>query len=171
MDEEYIHIGKIVAATGLGGQLILKHGLGKRIDLKVKAIFINDSQSGLLPYFVLSGKAKSVDETILQLEGVESREEAKKFIQKPVWLSGPDFRKTVSKNSPLAMLHYKLYNYGELIGEIDEVIEQPHQILAVIKMNQKDVLIPLHRDTLKEIDHKKGEVYVELPEGLLDIYQ
>lgn len=171
MDEDYIHIGKFVAATGLGGQLILKHGLGKRIDLNVKAIFINGNQGGFLPYFVLLAKAKSIEETVLQLEGVESREEAKKFIQKAVWLTGSDFRKTVSKSSPLAMLHYKLFNYNELIGEIEEVIEQPHQVLAVIKRNGKDVLIPLHEDTLKEIDHKNGEVYAELPEGLLDIYQ
>lgn len=169
--QEYIQIGKIVATTGLTGKLIVKHGLGKRSDLKIKAIFIETAQSEFLPYFIQSVKSKSADETVIQIEGIERPESAKPLIQKPVWVSESDFRSLVSRNAPLAMLHYQLFD-GELpIGKIEEVIEQPHQILVVIKVNGKDVLIPLHDQTLRKIDHEKAAVYAELPDGLLDIYQ
>jgi 16S rRNA processing protein RimM len=51
-----------------------------------------------------------------------------------------------------------------------EIIEQPHQLLCRIEINEKEVLIPLHEDTIRKIDKKLKQVIVELPEGLLDIY-
>jgi 16S rRNA processing protein RimM len=39
-----------------------------------------------------------------------------------------------------------------------------------IELNKKEVLIPINESFLKKIDHKKKEVVVELPEGLIDVY-
>ena len=50
------------------------------------------------------------------------------------------------------------------------MIEQPQQLLCRIEMNKQEVLIPLHEETLKKIDHKKRQVHVQLPDGLLGIY-
>jgi 16S rRNA processing protein RimM len=60
---------------------------------------------------------------------------------------------------------------GKVLGQILEVIEQPHQILCRVNINEKEALIPLHQDTLLKIDKKKKQVIVSLPEGLLEIYQ
>jgi 16S rRNA processing protein RimM len=47
---EYIHIGKIVAAHGLTGHLILEHALGTPIHFKgIDAIFIEKIQLVLFP--------------------------------------------------------------------------------------------------------------------------
>ena len=56
------------------------------------------------------------------------------------------------------------------LGKILEVIEQPHQILCTIILNEKEALIPLHEDSLEKIDKKHRKIYVTLPDGLLDIY-
>lgn len=169
--EGYIQIGKIVATSGLSGQLVLKHGLGKKTDFKIKAIFLENNLHEFLPYFIQHAKAKSMAESIIQLEGIVSREEALKLIKRPVWVTEKDFTLLVSKSSPLAMLHFQLFNFEKLIGKIKEVIEQPHQVLVVIERDGKDVLIPLHDQTLKSIDHENKKVYTELPDGLLEIYQ
>jgi len=110
------------------------------------------------------------EESSVKLEGVDTREKALKLVQKNVWLQQTDFRKLVAKNSPLGLLGYTLIDEGETIGKIDEVREQPHQVLLQINIQGKEVLIPLHEETLVNIDHKKNEVHVTLPEGLLDIY-
>ena len=59
----------------------------------------------------------------------------------------------------------------EDLGEIIEVIEQPHQILCTILLNGKEALIPIHGESLDKIDQKNRKVYVTLPDGLLDIYR
>ena len=57
------------------------------------------------------------------------------------------------------------------LGEISEVIEQPHQVLCKIDLNGKEALILVHEAKLLKLDRKKKLVYVELPDGLLDVYR
>ena len=168
---EYINVGKFVAAFGLTGELVLRHMLGKKTIFKEgEAIFIEELKGTYLPYFIKSSKAKNKEETSLQIEGINTREKALKFIQKSVWLQQGDFKKLVAKNSPLVLLGYTLIDDGKEIGKVREVIEQPHQVLLQINIEGKEALIPLHEETLVSIDHKKNEVHVILPEGLLDVY-
>ena len=169
---EYINIGKIVATFGVKGELILKHALGKKTNLKgIEAIFIEQQKNSYLPYFVQSSKAKDNEEMYVQIDGVASKESAHRLVQKNVWLLDEDFRKVAGKTAPIALLGYTLMNEGENLGPIEEVIEQPHQVLLRITLNGNEALIPLHEETLQQIDRKKKEVHVVLPDGLLEIYR
>ena len=89
---------------------------------------------------------------------------------KEVWLTEEDFKKYSAKSSPISLLGFSLINENKNLGEITEVIEQPHQLLCTIVINGKEALIPLHEDSLKKIDKKNRQVHVTLPDGLLDIY-
>ena len=80
------------------------------------------------------------------------------------------FKKLAAKSSPANFLGYTVINKNKALGEILEVIEQQHQLLFRLEIQNKEILIPLNDETLKKIDHKKKQVIVELPEGLLDIY-
>ena len=168
---EYIHIGRIVASFGLQGELILLHALGKKTSLKgIEAIFIEDRKGAYLPYFLQSGKAKDQTETYIRLEGIETKEACRPMLQKQVWVLNDDFRKLVSSEPPIALLGFELINENENLGPIEEVIEQPHQVLLRITIEGKEALIPLHSETLRKIDKKKKQVHVVLPDGLLEIY-
>ena len=168
---EYYKIGKLVAVHGLKGELILKHELGKKTSLKgLQAIFIEEKQHSFLPWFIEAAKIKTAEEVYLKLEGVNAREAAMKLTQKQVWLPEADFKKFAAKSSPVNLLGYTIVNESEELGEILEVIEQPHQLLCRLEIQAKEVLIPLHESTLQKIDHKKKQVIVALPEGLIDIY-
>ena len=170
---EYINIGKIVAAFGLSGEVILKHALGKKTILKdIEAIFVEENKGSYLPYFVESSKAKDTEETYVKLEGINSRESASRLSTKNVWLLDADFRKLAGKTAPISLLGFHLIcNEEGDLGPIEEVIEQPHQVLLRISLDGKEALVPLHAETLDKIDHKKKEVHVTLPDGLLDIYR
>ena len=170
--KQYRSIGKIVSAFGLKGELILLHQLGKKSSLKaLEVLFIEMKKDEMLPYFIKSTRIKSETEIYLQLEGIDVKENAKSVLQKQVWLTEEDFEKYAGKSAPISLLGYHIINEEKDLGEILEVIEQPHQLICSINLNEKEVLIPLHEETIKKIDKKKKEVRVELPEGLLDIYQ
>jgi len=167
---EYFKIGKVVGAHGLKGELVLKHVLGKKSSLKgLQAVFIEDKKT-FLPWFIHSVKIKNEEEVYLKLEEVNVRETAIKFIQKDMWVPEADFKKLAAKSSPANFPGYSLIHENKNLGEILEVIEQPHQLLCRLEIQNKEVLIPLNDETLKKIDHKKKEVQVQLPEGLLEIY-
>ena len=169
--KNYRSIGKIVSSFGLKGEVILLHHLGKKTSLKgLEVLFIEQKKDEMLPYFLKSTRIKSENEIYLQLEGIDVKEKAKPVLQKQVWLTEDDFEKYAGKTSPISLLGYHIINEDDDLGEILEVIEQPHQLICRINWNNKEVLIPLHEQTIKKIDKKKKEVRVELPEGLLDIY-
>lgn len=169
--EALCHIGKLVATFGVGGQLVLHHALGKKTALKgLEAVFIALKGGEMLPYFLEAGKVKNEQETYLKLEGIDSKETAAKLVGREVWIPEKPFRKFSSSNSPIALLGFQVYDGDHHLGEILEVIEQPHQVLCRIAWKGKDALIPLHEHFLLSIDQKKKTVTVQLPEGLMDIY-
>lgn len=169
---EYYNIGKFVTSFGLKGEIVLKHTLGKKTSLKgLSALFTEEKKESFLPWFIESTKIKNEEEIYIKLEGVNTREQAVKLTQKQVWLPEADFKKFSSRSSPISFLGYEIVENGTVLGKILEVIEQPHQVLCRIDLNGKEALIPLHEETIVRVDKKKAQVVVDLPEGLLEIYQ
>ncbi len=168
---EYFKIGKLVAVHGLQGELLLKHELGKKTSLKgLQAIFIEEKKNSFLPWFIESTKIKTEEEIYIKFEGITTREAAIKLTQKEIWVPETDFKKFAAKSAPASLLGYTIINKEEPLGKILELIEQPHQLLCRLEIKGKEVLIPLHEQTLQKVNHKKKEVLVELPDGLLEIY-
>ncbi|MBI1341562.1 MAG: 16S rRNA processing protein RimM [Terrimonas sp.] len=169
---EYFTIGKLAAVHGVQGELVLRHMLGKQSALKgLSAIFIEDRKDSFLPWFIETARIKNDEEIFLKLEQVDSREAAVRLLKKEVWVTEKDFKKLAAPSSPISLLGYSIIDHQHNLGPILEVIEQPHQLLCRLEIGQKEALIPLHEQSLKKIDHKKKEVHVELPDGLLDIYK
>jgi 16S rRNA processing protein RimM len=167
----YIHIGKIVATFGVGGEVVLKHSLSKKSNFKnTTVLFIELVKGNKIPYFITQAKAKNTEESFILLEGINSKEAAHKLIGKPAWLTEEDFRKQAGKQAPIGLLGYTVIEDNTILGTVLEVIEQPHQVLLSINYNNNNAFIPLHSETLKKINHSKKEVFVTLPDGLLDIY-
>ncbi len=169
---QYFKIGKLAASTGLKGELVLQHSLGKKNSFKgLEAIFLEDKKDSFIPYFIEATKIRSEDETVVKLEGIDIVEAARKLTPKEVWIAEEDFKKFAAKSAPISLLGLHIINEGEDLGEILEVIEQPHQVLCSILINGKEALIPVHEESLEKVDTKNRKVYVTLPDGLLDIYK
>jgi 16S rRNA processing protein RimM len=172
MSAEYRNIGKLVAVFGLQGELILQHRLGKKTSLKgLKTIFLEDKKDEMLPWFIENTRIKGEDDIYLKLEGIDTKEAAKKVAHKEVWLSEADFGQFAGGSAPISLVGFHLWQGQDDLGEILEVIEQPHQVLCRIDLNGKEALIPVHEATLQKLDKKRHRVHVILPDGLLDVYR
>ena len=168
----YFNIGKLAASHGLSGELILQHSLGKKTALKgLEVIFIEEKKESFLPHFIESTTIKSDTEVYIKLEGIDNKEIARKLTPKAVWLQEADFNKHVAKETPIGMLGYELFDVKTSLGEIIEVIEMPHQILVAIMHKGKEALIPIHDNNLIKMDNKNRKIYVEVPDGLLEVYE
>ena len=169
---QYFKIGKLAASTGLKGELILQHSLGKKTSFKgLDTIFLEEKKDSFIPYFIQSTKIRNEGETVIKLEGINIVEVARKLTPKEVWLAANDFKKFANASSPIALLGFNIINDGQDLGEILEVIEQPHQVLCTILLDGKEALIPIHEESLAKVDKRNRKVFVTLPDGLLDIYR
>jgi 16S rRNA processing protein RimM len=168
----YFNIGKFAASHGLSGELILQHNLGKKTALKgLEVLFIEDKKDSFLPHFIESTSIKSDTEIYVKLEGIDNKEIARKLTPKPVWLQEEDFKKNIAKAAPIGLLGYELFDVDKSVGEIIEVIEQPHQMLVAIIHKGNEALIPIHEDNIIKMDDKKRKLYIEIPDGLLEVYE
>ncbi len=169
--EQYFSIGQIVGTFGLNGEVVLKHNLGKKTSLKgLEVLFIEEAKDKFLPYFITATKIKNDEEVYVTVDGITTKEAAKKISPKKVWLREDDFKKYAGKTAPISLIGYLMIDGKKELGNVLEVIEQPLQILCRLEIEGKEVLIPLHEETIRSINHKKKQVIVELPDGLLEVY-
>ena len=171
MGNSYRNIGKIVSGFGLRGEMIVVHRLGKKIAVsKIKTIFLELKKDELVPYFVEYIRKKGTGEFYLKLEGIDSKEDASKYIRREIWLKEEEVQVHTQKNNPIGWVGYLVIDQGRELGPVLEVIEQPHQVLFRLEMEDKEVLIPINEQTLEKIDHKTKTVLLRLPDGLLEVY-
>ena len=168
--KDHFKIGTIIKTRGLKGELQLFVDFEHLEDINFPAVFF-DIAGKLVPYFVQSVKYQK-NTAWLFLEDVDTIEKASKLVKKDVYLSNklkPKKKKTEFTLKDLKGFIAIDETEGEL-GEILEVQELPHQYIATVHYQNKEVLFPLNETIIKGIDLEGGEIYVDLPEGLLDIY-
>jgi 16S rRNA processing protein RimM len=169
--EEYFSVGKIVNTFGLQGQVVLQHSLGGKTNLTgLQVVMIEIRRNDLVPYFITNTKAKNESEVYITIEDITSKEKAQKLVSRPVWFKQTDFKKYVAKSSSLSMLGYTIFDNDTELSQIIEIINQPHQILAKIIHNEKEMLIPIHEAFIVKVDNDNKKVILNLPEGLLEIF-
>ena len=71
---------------------------------------------------------KNDKEIYIKLEGVDSKETARRLTPKEAWLLEVDFKKYAAKSSAISLLGFSLIEEGSNLGEIIEVIEQGYKI-------------------------------------------
>lgn len=173
--EEYTSIGFTKKGHRLKGELkVMVEDEYLEDFLKTPVIFLSIN-GRYLPYFV--EKAGLENELILKLEDVDSKEAARPLSSKEMFLQSANITKKEEKESELEsdLIFGHLVNFtlidtevGEL-GKIEDVVEFPQQEMAVISYHEKEVFIPLHERLIEKIDEKKQYIYMNLPEGILDM--
>ncbi len=110
MSNNYRNIGKLVAVFGLQGELVLQHRLGKKTTLKgLKTIFLEEKKDEMLPWFIESVRVKSDEELFIKLEGLDTKETARRVVQKEVWLPEADFVQYAGSSAPISLVGFRMW--------------------------------------------------------------
>ena len=166
-----IRIGKIVATHGLQGAMVVSHIIGHSDWLKKDdPLFIELNKESYIPYFTSQLKAANEDEYIVNLEEVESVEEARKLIGKHIYVQEEILSKQAA-DSPLLWIGFQVIDqeHGNL-GPIEDIMQTASQWLAKLTYKDSEVLIPLVDQTIVQVNLKARWLRVDLPEGLLEVY-
>ena len=108
----------------------------------------------------------------IYLEDVDVIEKAQTLVRKKIYL--PNSKKPERDPEEFLISDLKGFkvvdaNEGEL-GEIKEIHEYPQQFVASVLYQEREILFPLSDDLIEEIDQDQNTLYVNLPEGLVDLY-
>lgn len=135
--------------------------------IKQNALFLN-IKGEEIPFFYKIVSEFLNESCIIELEEITTKEEAQKLTGKEVSIQSK--KPIIKVEKDLGIIGYTVID--EIIGKIgiiDSLIEMPHQSLIQVNYNEKEVLIPLHPDFILKVDKSKKIIYLNLPEGILEI--
>jgi len=162
------------------GEVIKTHGLNGEVSILLDVDFPNEyqelesvflEQSGkLVPFFIDTIQINS-NKGLVKFEDIDTIDQAKELVKSKLYLplsSLPSLKEGQYYYHEL--VGCKVYEHDQLLGDIKDVIDLNGNQLISVEVNKKEVLIPLKDEILTTVDIANSKVTVELPEGLLDIY-
>jgi 16S rRNA processing protein RimM len=169
--ESYLAIGRVVKTHGLKGEIQVIFSEELHNSYFQSGILFLEENKKPIPYFIQEERLRDSSGYML-LEDVDSVNTANRVVGKTILI-------------PLALVPKKkaeAFTYKDLSGfmaidslkgnlnTIDKVEEYPQQFVASLKLNEKEIMIPLNAHTVNKIDIKNKKVILNIPEGLIDVY-
>lgn len=170
---DLINIGKTLKPYGIKGELKVAME-DEFLDLlpELSVIFIKLNGTAV-PYFP---EQVNSDAALIKLEEVDSPEAAQKLSSKELLARREDipFDPDSIVTDSLAFSHLKQFTIIDkehgTVGIIIDVLEFPQQEMALLEIDGQDVLIPLNDSYITRVDEAKKQVFMDLPEGLIDLH-
>lgn len=164
------YVGFVVKPHGFKGEVIV--GLETLSpDEFPDSAFIFLKQEGLpVPYPVKETNYKAGN-LILRLEDVNSEEAAKKLSGAEVYLEAFEVEEGEVPEFDDLVGFEAIDEVEGSLGIISTIEELPMQLIAHCDFKGNELLFPLNESIVTSIDMEEKRVYVQLPEGLVDIYR
>lgn len=161
----HLQIGEIVAPRGVHGEVKVNIETDdpERFHA-LDTVYLGDA---LTPFEVERVRLFK-GQALLQLEGIENRNQAERLRNTPVYVS-------IEDALPLGKDQYYYHQIeelptftteGERLGYVAEIIRTGSNDVYVIRGGQKEILLPVIEGVIQEIDIEEGRIIVELPDGL-----
>ncbi len=167
--DDLVKIGYTMKAHGLKGDIKVNIEEKYEDDFEEAKVLFLASKGSTVPYFV--EQIRFGNQTLLKLEDIDKPEDTIGLSSKEIYMKAADIQYAIEdEESPnVKYLGYTIFDGMNNIGIIEEIIDAPQQILAIITYQTKEVYIPLNDIFIIKFDDAKKEIHMSLPEGILDL--
>lgn len=166
--ENLVHIGHVSRVHGFKGQV--KIALKNNISIKKRkglVLFVEFANKPV-PFFLDSVQEQS-EHLLAHFEDIHSDKQAEELQGRSIFAESKSVQ--IDEDAFEMLIGYKIIDQEkQLIGIIEEVLNY-NQYLAKITLDGREVLLPMNEDTILKVNHKKKEIQLYIPEGLLDFYK
>lgn len=176
--EDCYYLGTLKKTHGVKGGLMVAIENTIPLNIKETELMFIEIDGALVPFFIdkngisldSTGQMKSA---IVGFDEIHSIEEASAYTDCKVYLpaSHLEFREPDSNNEHLSLVGFAVIDESKgNIGILDEIVDIPQNPILRVIRNEKEILIPLTDEIIRSFDEQKREIYIKIPQGLLDIY-
>ena len=123
----------------------------------------------LVPFFIETIRIKKPKILLAKFEDLNTEEEAKKLINKKIYLPNKIFHKLKKKDiTSQDLVGYKVLdlNHGEL-GKVSYINSKTVQRLLYVEKDGKEFCFPIHDEFIKKILNNKRIIEVKIPKDLI----
>ncbi len=159
-------------------------GVNGRIKIQIQDAFVDSISSAkhcffmlkgcMVPYFIDNSKEERED-GIIKFESTTDPETAKVIVGRPIYLHEDQVQitLTIQDKFRFSFVKGKILFDGESeqeIGTIIEIEEYPQQEMLIVQgRGGQEYMIPIHKSNYKGMDKEGNRVFLDIPEGLLDL--
>ncbi len=165
--EEVYKIGKLGKAHGVKGEIsfLFDDDVFDRADADY---LILDMDGILVPIFIEEYRFKTDDNALMKFEGIDSQERARELTGCDVFFPREMAEDDDMQMSWAAIVGFELIDAtsGKTAGRIASVDDTTINILFELEDGK---LIPASEELITHIDTKKQQLFIKLPEGILDL--
>lgn len=157
---DFVRVGTVIKTHGTQGELRLQtsHKLSKWAFLEI--------QGKPVPFKVDRFQMTHDDEALVKFADVDNVEKAASLNGYAVLVSQNKKKKEKKLNDSVVGYTLMDHTLGD-IGQVEEMVEMPMQLLLKTTYRQQELLIPAVEAFIEDIDDRKKMIYVNLPEGLV----
>lgn len=165
-------IGTLAKPHGYKGQMVLVSENDLPDDLENwESVFV-EIDGLLVPFFFKDINHTHNDSAIIQFEDRENIDLIAELIHCNVYSPAKKGKRRKGQTSDLNDLQgYTVIDklHGN-IGLASEILDYNQNLLLKILKGQKEILIPIQESIIENIDDKTKTIYINAPEGLIDLY-
>jgi 16S rRNA processing protein RimM len=165
-------LGTLSKPHGYKGQLVLiaESSLPENLE-DWESVFV-EIDGLLVPFLFDEINHTHTDSAIIRFEDYENIDLIQELVHCRVYAPLKNFpRKKGSSSFEITDLEgYSVTDstYGE-IGVVEEILEYNQNVLLRIMQGSREILIPAQEPIIEGIDSRKKIIYINAPEGLIDI--
>lgn len=165
-------LGKIARKHSFKGEVVIALDTDEpELYANMDAVFVDMGKS-LLPFFIERSLLQKGNQLRVKFEDIDSEADAESILKRDTYL-------------PLELLpklEGNKFYYHEVIdftmndathGDIGKIVginDTSAQPLFEVKKGEIEILIPMIDDFIKKVDRENKTIFVETPDGLIDMY-
>ena len=173
LKDDCFFLGTIVSKYSFKGEILVKLDTDQPNNyVDLHSVFV-ETPLGLVPYFIDRCLLHKSSLLRIKFDGVDSENKAEALLKKKLFLP-VDMLPPLEGNQ---FYYHEIIGFSAIdqfnieIGTIKTVNDSGPQPLFVIDADGTEILIPVHDNFIKELNRNGQKIFLDLPEGLLDIFK
>ncbi|HAT67947.1 MAG TPA: 16S rRNA processing protein RimM [Flavobacteriaceae bacterium] len=165
-------VGKIVKKYSFKGELLVKLDTDEpELFTEMESIFV-EQHKNLIPFFIEHSSLHKSELLRVKFEEVDNEADADALLGAELYLP-LDFLPKLTGNQfyyhEIIGFTVQDKSYGK-VGIISGVNDSTAQHLFEIDHDGKEVLIPINDEIIEKVDRASKTIFLDTPEGLIEIY-
>ncbi len=170
--DDCFYLGKIVRKYSFKGELLIKLDTDQpEIYEHLDAVFIF-IRNTLIPFFIETSQLHKSDLLRVKFEEVTTEEDADALLKSDVYLPLELLPKLEGNKFYFhEIIGFKIIdkNFGK-VGIIKAINDSTSQALFEVDRDGIEILIPMNDEFIVKVDREAETIWVETPEGLINLY-
>ena len=170
MYTNHVKIGTVVSKHGYKGDIkisVSSNNLDTFPDLKY--LFI-DTDGCFIPFKIDNVKSFSKNVLIVKLKEISSEDDVNEVIHKNIYVDSTEMESNTDSGFFFNdLINFDVITDSKKVGRIENINSKLPQPVFEIMYDSRTVLIPIHEDFIKKVDKENNIIYLDIPDGLLEI--